>query len=264
MEKLLAKVVEIVKSTTTLMMSTNKTIELKNGWTNIVTSADKAIQSYLCKQLSELLPNSSFICEEDGTYVHNGDEYTWIIDPIDGTTNFSRSISEYAISIALRKDNTNVLGVVYNPAKDELYTAIKGQNAYKNGKLINVSKRIFSDSLLCTAMSPYDKQYAQLCSNIIMDTYFKCNDIRRFGSCAIELCYLAEGKCELFFEYKVMPWDYAAGYLILSEAGGVITNEKGVNPDVKPTMLIGANSMDNYNELLSIVNKYLTKYNHES
>ncbi len=107
-------------------------------------------------------------------------------------------------------------------------------------------------------MSLYRKEYAEICRDIIFDVYNKCNDFRRFGSCALELCYLAAGKCDLYFEIRVFPWDYAASYLILKEAGGVLKGLNGENLSYdKPTVLVGANNLENYEKLNDIIKKYL-------
>jgi myo-inositol-1(or 4)-monophosphatase len=127
-----------------------------------------------------------------------------------------------------------------------------------NGKKLSVSDRVFEDGMLCTAMSLYNKQYAKICSDIIYEVYNSCNDIRRFGACAVELCYLAAGTCDLYFEYRIQPWDYSAAYLILKEAGGILTGMNGskLNFD-SPTMLIGANNRKNLERLIEIINRHI-------
>ena len=258
MEILLEKVVQIVKKAAQITLKPIESIDQKDGYANIVTSADKSVQDFLYDNLRDLVPDSGFICEEEDFHTAGSGGYTWIIDPIDGTANFSRHIPEFAISVALKHTGGIVLGVVYNPLKDELFTAIKGKKAFRNGQEISVSARPFADSLLCTAMSIYNKKYAKVCSDIIMDAYYKCNDVRRFGACALEICYLAAGQCDLFFEYRVMPWDYAAAYLIFTEAGGTLTDLNGGKLYFnRPTMLIGGNTPENHNILSSIVGKYV-------
>ena len=257
MQDTLNRVIEIVRKAAEITLEPIRSIDQKDGYTNIVTSADKAVQDFLCKELKQVLPESGFICEEEDFHTQGNGEYTWIIDPIDGTANFARHIPEFAISVALKHLDNIVLGVVYNPLKDELFTATKGGKAFRNGKEISVSKRPFADSLFCTAMSIYNKKYAQVCSDIIMETYYQCNDVRRFGTCALELCYLAAGQCDLFFEYRVMPWDFAAASLILTEAGGIITDRSGNPLDTsRPTMLVGANTAENHKKLSGITDKY--------
>ena len=113
-------------------------------------------------------------------------------------------------------------------------------------------------------MSLYKKDYAKICGDIIYETYMQCNDVRRFGSCAIELCYLAAGKCDLYFEIRVFPWDYAAAYLILSEAGGIVRGLGDKKLELnRPTVVVAANNAENYERLSRIVNKYLKKTPYE-
>ena len=211
---LIKDIIKIVKNTDGIVKKHNFTIQKKSTNEDIVTSADIEVQNYLCSELKKLLPSSGFLCEEQHL-IDNKNEFTWVIDPIDGTTNFSRNISECVISIALLSRNVPVIGVVYAPFKHYLFSAVAGHGAKLNGKRICVSDKTFKDSLFCTAMSLYRKEYAEICRDIIFDVYNKCNDFRRFGSCALELCYLAAGKCDLYFEIRVFPWDYAASYLIL-------------------------------------------------
>jgi len=251
------KVVDLVKRAAAIAKDNTFTVKIKGTAENIVTSADLAIQKYLKENLKKLLPDCGFLCEENGL-LDLSHENIWIIDPIDGTTNFSKGIKNCAISVALATNGTPVLGVVYNIFNDDIFTATAGGGARLNGLRINVSGKPFNDCLFCTAMSLYKKDYAKACSEIIYDTYMQCNDIRRFGSCALELCYIAAGMCELYFEIRVFPWDYAAGYLILQEAGGIL---KGFNGESllfdKPTPLIGANSLENFEKLNAIVIKHM-------
>ena len=149
-------------------------------------------------------------------------ELTWIIDPIDGTANYSRGIAQCAISVALKHAADIVLGVVYLPRTGELFTARRGCGAWLNGRRITVSARPFANAVMCTALPVYHKEHTGLCSAIIRDVFMQCNDIRRFGAAAPELCYLAMGRCELYFEYMLSPWDFAAASLIVTEAGGML------------------------------------------
>lgn len=258
-------IIDIVRKSADIVKGRNFTIQIKSTDEDIVTSADIDVQNYLCLKLKKLLPQSGFLCEERHL-VDTEYEYTWVIDPIDGTTNFSRDISDCAISVALLHKHTPVVGVVYAPFKHCMFSAIVGHGARLNGKRIYVSDKSFGKSLLCTAMSLYRKQYAAVCRDIIFETYGQCNDFRRFGSCAIELCYIAAGKCDLYFEIRVFPWDYAAAYLILKEAGGILTGLNGEDLSFdKPTVLIGANNIENYKILNSIVSNHLkeTPYTEE-
>ena len=233
------------------------TVTEKSQAVNIVTSSDITSQHMLVEGLSKLMPGSGFFCEEEGLQ-DTESEYIWVIDPIDGTTNFSRGINDCAISVALLHRGQVVVGVVKSIFTDECFSAVRGEGAFLNGKSIRVSDRGFESGILCTAMSLYKKEHARVCSDIIFEAYMESNDVRRFGSCAMELCYMAAGRCELYFEIRVFPWDYAAGLLILTEAGGVARGLRDEEVDFKrPTVLVGANNEENYSKLSKIVNKHL-------
>ena len=253
------KVIEIIKETISLIKDSTFEIQEKGSNSNIVTSSDLKSQEYLVKKLSELIPDCGFYCEENELQ-DLSKEYVWVIDPIDGTTNYSRGISECAISVGLLHNKKGVLGVVGNIYKDEVFSATINLGARLNGKPIRVSRRTFENGLLCTAMSLYKKELAKVCNDIIFEVYSKCNDYRRFGSCAIELCYLACGRCDLYFEIRVFPWDYAGAYVILNEAGGILKGYDSENLTFsKATPLIGANNFENFNKLNQIVLKYISE-----
>ena len=254
---LLEHVIQIVSKVASVIKQSPFSISEKTDATDILTSNDLASQHMLIKELGMLLPDSGFYCEEEN--VHEcSKEWVWIIDPIDGTANYSRGIANCAISVALMRKQKVVLGVVCDIYSGDIYSATLGGGAFLNGRPISVSANSFERSILCTAMSLYKKEHAKVCSDIIYDAYMQCNDVRRFGSCALELCYLACGKCDLYFEIRVFPWDYAAGYLIIREAGGVISGLANEALDLStPTIVIAANSTDNHAKLSCIVNKHL-------
>lgn len=229
----------------------------KGSSVNLVTSSDLAVQHFLVERLAALIPGSGFICEEED-FDDESKEYTWIIDPIDGTANYARGMIDCCISVALAKGGEVIAGVVYSPWRNELYSAEKGCGAFLNEQKLQVSSRPFSDAIFCTAMSTYRKEFAKACSDIIFDVYMRSNDVRRFGSAAIELCMLAAGHMELYFEMRLQPWDYAAASLILSEAGGVSCGFDGVPLSLtKPSMVMASNSRDSLDELLSTVHRHL-------
>lgn len=257
MDKILQQTKDIVLEASKLMLTDTFEIEEKGDIANIVTSSDIAVQEYLCQHLASVILGCGFLCEENDIS-DLSHEYTWVIDPIDGTCNYARGIDQCAISVALRHSSEIVMGVVYLPRTGELFHAVKGQGAYRNGKAIHVSGHSFENSLMCTALAVYYKKHAQLCSDIILDVYQHINDIRRFGAAAPELCYLAMGRCELYFEYRLSAWDYAASLLILTEAGGFITDLHG-NPidGITHTGVLAANSQHNLTQLQEIVEKHL-------
>ena len=251
----LESLVDIVKEAAGLMVTDGFDISQKDGFANIVTSSDVAVQSFLCDRLAALLPESGFLCEEEDMN-DTSRELTWIIDPIDGTANYSRGIAQCAISVALKHAADIVLGVVYLPRTGELFTARRGCGAWLNGRRITVSARPFANAVMCTALPVYHKEHTGLCSAIIRDVFMQCNDIRRFGAAAPELCYLAMGRCELYFEYMLSPWDFAAASLIVTEAGGMLAGLAGQPLTcTRQSGVIAANNKENLQKLLEVVKK---------
>ncbi len=250
---MIEKVIDAVKQAAALMDTANIKISEKDGPENIVTSADIAVQHFLTGKLSEILPGCGFLCEEED-FRDTVEEFVWIVDPIDGTANFSRGIADCCISVALARRGELQLGVVYSPWREELFSAEKGKGAFLNGKAIHVSSRPFEDGVFCTAMCAYHKEWAKLCSDVIFDIYMRCNDVRRFGSAALEICDLAAGRVELYFEIQLQPWDYAAATLILQEAGGFICGRDGNLPPLdSPGTVIAANKKGSLSEILRTV-----------
>lgn len=234
-------------------------IQQKEGYANIVTSSDVAVQEFLRARLSRELSGCGFICEEEERH-DASHEYVWIIDPIDGTANYSRGIGQCAVSVGLMHNDAMEMGVVYLPWTDELFYAERGKGAWLNGKRIHVSDRPFENGIMCTALPVYYKEHADVCSAIICDTFKQCNDIRRFGAAAPEICYVAMGRVELYFEYTLSPWDFAAASVVLTEAGGFITDLRGNTPDfTRKSGILGANSPENMARLQSIVASHLSE-----
>lgn len=254
---MLQQVISIVRKSAGFMVADGFRIEQKGGLENIVTSSDYAVQHFLCKELAKLLPGSGFICEEED-YLDPDKEMVWVIDPIDGTCNYARGIDDCCISVALKKGNEIILGVIFCPSRNEMYYAEAGKGAFLNGKPIHVSARPFADALFITALGVYVKQCAALSNKVIMEVYPQVNDLRRFGSAALDLCYIAAGRCELMFEIRLCPWDYAAGMLILNEAGGCVCGLGGRQPGFdRPEPVMAANNRDNLARLMSIVDKHI-------
>ena len=257
--KLEKKTARIVKQAAGILAKGAGSVEQKNGAANIVTDADLAVQWFLQKKLGQLIPGSGFLCEEEQV-ADTQKEYLWVIDPIDGTTNFVRGLPECAISVALLHNNEPVIGVVFAPRLKLLFTAVKGKGAFCCGKRIHTSQKTFAESLLCTGLCVYQKELSDPCSRIISQVHPQCSDIRRLGSCALELCYLAMGRCDLYFEIRTYPWDYAAGLLLIREAGGVLRGYRGEDLDFSGmTMLVGANNEENFHKLNRIVDSIITE-----
>ena len=247
------QVCELAKEAGKLMQERPQEIESKGGNSNWVTDRDKIIQDFLMEKLGCLLPGSAFLGEESEAWDIAGGEI-WIVDPIDGTANFIRDLGASVVSIALMKNQTLELGVVYNPFRNEMFYAEKGCGAYLNGKQIRVSNRDFAHSVLFSAMSVYDKTHARACMNIISRIYDESDDFRRFGSAAFELSQMAAGRGELYFEMRLAPWDAAAAALLIEEAGGCwecLYHDKFCIDHLFP--FIAANSRKNFEKLRAIV-----------
>lgn len=196
-------------------------IEIKTT-NNLVSFVDKESERRLVEGLKTLLPEAGFIAEE-GTG-EKAEEWNWVIDPLDGTTNFLHDVPIWCISVALCHKNKAVIGIIYDPNKDEMFVASRGNGSFLNGKRIQTSTRsILMDSLLVTGF-PYDdfgreEQYIELFRSLMKKT----RGIRRLGSAALDLAWVACGRFEAFYEYGLNPWDVAAGVILVEEAGGDVS-----------------------------------------
>ena len=198
-------------------------IELKDR-NNFVTYVDKESEKRLIKGLSMILPGSTFIAEEN-TVEQKVSDFTWIIDPLDGTTNYIHQLPVYSISIALMKENEIVLGVVYEINNDECFYSWKGAPAYLNQAEIKVSPRTsLDDSLIATGFPYYDYSGLESYLALFKDLMKKTRGIRRMGSAAVDLAYVGCGRFDAFFEYGLHPWDVAAGAFLVKQAGGKVSN----------------------------------------
>ncbi len=199
----------------------------EKGLHNLVTYVDKAAEKKLVDALADLLPESGFIAEE-GTSKKVGAHYNWIIDPLDGTTNYIHGVPLYAVSLALQYDNEIVLGVIYEPNLKECFYTWKGAPSYLNGKIIKVSTtKTIDQSLFATGFPYYDydrlKDYLKFFEYLMQYS----RGIRRLGTAAMDLAYVACGRYDGFYEYGLSPWDVAAGSLIVKNAGGEIFDFRG-------------------------------------
>ncbi len=194
-------------------------IESKEGRANFVTKYDVEVQRFLISELVKLYPQATFIGEEDDNKEFPG-EYCFIIDPIDGTTNFIQDCRHSAISVGLMYQGQMIEGVVYDPYLDELFYAVRGTGAFLNDKPLRMPDLPLGSGLVCVGTSPYYREKAEGTFALARKLYDQALDIRRSGSAALDICYVAAGRYVLYFEFKLSPWDYAAGSLILEEAGG--------------------------------------------
>lgn len=227
---MLDRVVSVVRAAGELMLSFRAPkVFTKEGHANFVTECDIAVQEFLFSQLQPILPEAVFFAEEQENAVMT-DSFTWVIDPIDGTTNFIRNRGCSAISVALLKDKVPVLAVVYLPYLDRMYTAERGRGAYCNGEHIAVSHRPLQDCIVSFGTSPYYRELADRSMDIARSFLHCAADIRRTGSAVVDLCDMASGGCDIFFELRLSPWDFAAGVLLIAEAGGKVCglNSEGI------------------------------------
>lgn len=226
------------------------------GKADMVTYVDKTAESKIVEALRQLLPGSGFIAEE-GTASDNGEQYRWVIDPLDGTTNYIHGISPFAVSIALLDEQELILGVIYEISLDEMFYAWKGSKAYLNGREISVSTASnTSEALIATGFPYYD--FSQLDNYMAAMNYFMRNShgMRRLGSAAADLAYVAAGRFEGFYEHALHSWDVAAGILILKQAGGKICDFNGGDNYLFGGEMIACNA-NYFDEFYAIVHKHL-------
>ena len=216
----------LLKAGELMLSMANAAVHDKGGHANFVTDADTAVQSYLMEEFGKRLPGAVFFAEEKEEN-HLGPEYTFIIDPIDGTTNFFHHCRSSAISVGLLHKGEPVLGMVLNPYTNELFHAEKGKGAFCNDAPIHVSERKFSLGLVNMGASPYYPEAAEKTMRAGKLFLARCCDLRRSGSAALDLCSVAAGRTEMFYEFRLSPWDYAAASLILTEAGGALCTMEG-------------------------------------
>ena len=197
------------------------------GLHDLVSYVDKASEMRIIAGLQKLLPESGFIAEE-GTSTKKGERYNWVIDPLDGTTNFIQGVPIYAVSIGLMDGDEIVLGVVYEVSREECFYAWKDGGAWLNGKTIHVSDRKdIHDTLLATGFPYNDFSKMESYLEFLKWTMKNARGVRRLGSAATDMVYVACGRFDAFWEYDLKPWDVAAGAVIVKEAGGTVTDYKG-------------------------------------
>lgn len=202
-------------------------ISSKEGKANFVTKYDVAVQQFLQGRLQKAFPDAAFLGEEGESSVLSQTGDTFIVDPIDGTTNFITDYHHSSISVGLARDGRMYAGVVYNPYLDEVFSAQLGKGAFLNGKPISCGSRGLAQGIVGFGTSPYHPDLADPSFALLRKVHAVCLDIRRSGSAALDLCYTAAGRTALFFELVLEPWDYAAASIIVSEAGGACTQLDG-------------------------------------
>jgi myo-inositol-1(or 4)-monophosphatase len=224
------------------------------GDIDLVTEVDRRCEELIVTYLRGAFPEHSFLAEED-SYQSGSLPYKWVIDPLDGTTNFAHGFPWFCVSIALEHEATLLLGVIYHPMMDELFTAVKGGGAFLNGKQIHVSTRQpLRHSLLATGF-PYDRTRD---NENNFDNFFNfqlsCRGVRRAGAAALDLAYVAAGRLDGYWECKLKPWDVAAGSLLVAEAGGEVTNHQGLAYSIYDHRILASNGAL-HQEMLEVLNR---------
>ncbi len=229
-DQLLKQITDAVRACGEIILHADRSkscIDEKAGHANFVTTYDKKVQQELQEKLLQILPEAVFVGEEEDIHASIAEGYAFIVDPIDGTTNFIKNYHVSAISVGLARDGERYLGVVYNPYLNEMFTAVKGQGAWLNGEPIHVSSEPLHNGIVLFGTAPYYEELSRKSFEMAYDYFKKALDIRRSGSAALDLCSVAAGRAEVFFELRLSPWDFAAGSLIVEEAGGKVTTVEG-------------------------------------
>jgi myo-inositol-1(or 4)-monophosphatase len=262
LEQLCHQVCELAKETGIFIKAeaskfTSDKVEVK-GANNFVSYVDKQSEQKIVAGLKKLLPNSGFIAEE-GTGGNIETRYQWVIDPLDGTTNFIHGLPPYAISIALMDNSEVIIGVVYEICANECFYAWKDSKAYLNGNPINVtSASTVNDALIATGFPYYDYSLMPAFFNSLEYFFTHSHGVRRIGSAATDLAYVACGRFEAFYEYGLHAWDVAAGSLILQQAGGKVSDFNGNNNYIFGKEIVASNK-NFFPEFQQTLNKIFVK-----
>ena len=231
----------------------NLQVSLK-GPGDYVTASDKKVEKIIIEELQKARPNYSILSEEIGE-INNDDSFKWIIDPIDGTSNFLHGIPHFAISIGLEHNKEIICGIVYDPIKDEMFTAEKGNGAYINNQRMRVSARSkLKDSIIFSG----GPRYQSINKDLAFDEYKKISSkvniaIRKLGSASLDMAYVAAGRCDGFWQRDLNYWDIAAGIILVKEAGGFVTDFQGNNEYLQNKTTLATNSKIN-DEMIEVFN----------
>lgn len=228
----------------------------RKSWNDFVSEVDRAAEQAIIGVLLTAYPDHSILAEESGSQGQS--DFQWIIDPLDGTTNFLHGLPQYAVSIALRHKGIITQAVVYDPTRNDLFTASRGHGAYLNDRRIRVGKRIeLADCLIGTGFPYKQFDHAEAYLGMFRDIMQKTAGIRRPGSAALDLAYTATGRYDGFWELGLRPWDIAAGALLITEAGGLIGDLRGEDGYMQSSNVV-AGSPKVFAQLLQIIAPHLT------
>ena len=227
---MLEQIISIVREAADIVLSARDVwshTHEKTSAADLVTEYDLAVENFLKEKLPPLVPGSIFFGEEEAENADPSRGWAFIVDPIDGTTNFVRGLRQSAISAALAHDGAVEYGVVCDPYKDEMFSARRGGGAFLNGQPIHVSARPIEQGIFGMGTAIYRREYLEPTMRVTEQLFRRSCDFRRLGSAALDLCNVACGRTDLFFEYSLCPWDHAAGQLMITEAGGFICTLEG-------------------------------------
>ena len=213
----------------------------KKGINDYVTSVDKAAEAEIIEIIQKSYPDHTIISEERGALEGKDSDIQWVIDPLDGTTNFVKGLPHFSVSIAIRVKNRTEVGVVYDPIRNELFTAVRGEGAKLNEVRLRVdSQNELNGAILATGFPFKQPKYMPMQFNMMQSLIEEAADFRRTGSAALDLCYVASGRLDGYFEYGIKAWDVAAGDLIVREAGGIVTDYNAGHSYLKAGHIVAA------------------------
>lgn len=251
------KVEQLVRTMKPLFTDSSRASQIKTkGACDYVTQVDIQVQKLIKEGLYQMYPQVQFMGEEqDNTAIDPKGDF-WILDPVDGTTNLIHDFRHSTLSLAYAEEGTVELGIVYQPYTDEMFVAVKGKGAFLNGKPIHVSEaKTLSESLVTIGTSPYYHELADWNFAVFKKVFLSCQDIRRLGSAALDMAYVACGRVDAFFEAILQPWDFSAAKLLIEEAGGKVTDFAGKElPVGMPGAVLAGNGKIN-EELLRILSE---------
>jgi myo-inositol-1(or 4)-monophosphatase len=229
------------------------------GPANFVSAADRRAEEVLRAELTKARPGYGFLGEEGGRHEGPDKTHTWIVDPLDGTTNFLHGIPQFAISIALEREDTIVAGVIYNPVTDELYTAERGKGAFLNDRRLRVAARQrLAEAVVACALPHHGRGDLLQFRRELAEVQDKVAGLRRFGAAALDLAYVAAGRFDAYWERGLSSWDMAAGILMVREAGGFITDLQGGEAMFATGDIVAGNETM-HREVLTLLNSAQTR-----
>ncbi|MEW6193859.1 MAG: inositol monophosphatase family protein [Bacteroidota bacterium] len=253
------KVIQIAKESGEIIRDSyrkNFSIEYKTNLSNLVTEVDKKSEQTIINFIKKEFPTHAILAEESGEHKNHSSEYIWVIDPLDGTTNFAHGLPIFSVSIGVQKNNETICGVVYDVMRDVFYSSEKGNGSFANGIRLHVSTNDdLRKSVLVTGF-PYNvAENPDFAFERFIEFLKHSRAVRRLGSAAIDMCYVAEGVFDGFWEVSLNPWDMCAGKLIVEEAGGKVTNFNGKQMSIYSKQILATNGKV-HTRMIEILNQF--------